>query len=255
MQRIRLAHRSECDPDRSTDEFCAAAQVLTLPRPATGGALTVETRRGWFDAALARVGPTEFRRRLWHYAPGVLALFAAPIPYYEPVPVLVLIGAALFGLGLALIATRYQHSICRASERNCLAAIWGYGVAVIPLFLLFPRQTELPLTVTGIIAFGDGSATLFGLLGGKRKLPWNEQKSWVGSAAFILAALPTAVLIYWAGSVPHPSLLDSVLCAGTSVLVAALVESLPIRINDNAFVGTAAAVTLIAMHGLVVGWQ
>jgi dolichol kinase len=185
----------------------------------------------------------------------VIALLAAAIPYYEPVPVLVLIGAALFGLGLSLFATRHQHSICRASERNCLAAIWGYGIAVIPLFLLFPRQPELPLTVTGIIAFGDGSATLFGLLVGKRKLPWNEQKSWVGSAAFILGGIPMASFIYWAGSIPHPSLVQAGLCAGVSVLVAALVESLPIRLNDNAFVGTSAAVTLIIMHGLVMGWQ
>ena len=64
-----------------------------------------------------------------------------------------------------------------------------------------------------------------------------------------------ATLTYWTGSIPHPSLMQAGLCAGVSVLVAAIVESLPLRFNDNAFVGTSAAVTLIVMHGLVVGWQ
>lgn len=255
MQRIGALGHSNYGADRSTDEFSGMAQVVALPRPATANAFTGEMRRGWLDAAIAKLGPNEFRRRLWHYAPGVLALLAAAIPYYEPVPILILIAAALFAFGLAAVAVRHQHSICRATERSCHTAIWGYAVAVVPLFLLFPRQPELPLTVTGIIAFGDGSATLFGLLLGKRRLPWNKHKSWVGSTAFILAATPMAMLIYWADSIPHPSLVQAGLCAGVSVLVAALVESLPIRLNDNAFVGTSAAVTLIIMHGLVMGWQ
>ena len=255
MQRIREARHTKYGPLRSRDALNGAAHVLALPRPAVSSAFHAELRHGWLHSQIARLGPAEFRRRIWHYTPGVLALLAAAVPYYEPVPMLILLCAALFGLGLAAVAVRHQHTICRAAERSCRTAIWGYAVAVVPLFLLFPRQPELPLTVTGIVAFGDGSATLFGLLAGKRKLPWNKKKSWFGSAAFILAALPMAMLTYWAGSIPHPSPVQAGLCVGVSVLVADFVESLPLRFNDNGYVGTSAAVTLIVMHALVVGWQ
>jgi dolichol kinase len=255
MPQISVGRHHGYDTKRSTNEHRAVVQALALPPPLAARSLADQSRHGWFDGMIARLGPNECRRRVWHYTPGVLALLAAAIPYYEPVPMLILVTAALFALGLAAFVVRHQHSICRATERSCRTAIWGYAVAVVPLFLLFPRQPELPLTVTGIIAFGDGSATLFGLLAGNRKLPWNKQKSWVGSAAFIFVAVPVAMFIYWAGSIPHPSLVQAGLCSGVAVLVAGAVESLPIRLNDNGYVGTAAAVTLIVMHGLVMGWQ
>src|SRR4029077_11059384 len=115
----------------------------------------------------------------------------------------------------------------RAGERNCLPAILGYGITVIPMFLLFPSQPELALTVAGILAFGDGSATLVGLLVGRKKLPWNDRKSWAGVAAFIVAALPVALYIYWGTALPHISFGIALLCVVPPVLAGALVETVP----------------------------
>jgi hypothetical protein len=61
-------------------------------------------------------------------------------------------------------------------------------------------------------------------------------------------------LIYWFASPAHPTVEAALLCVAPAVLIAAVVESLPIRLNDNVFVGVAAAATLIATQGLVVGW-
>ncbi|MGE5194157.1 MAG: hypothetical protein ACM3U2_16800 [Deltaproteobacteria bacterium] len=209
----------------------------------------------WVDLAAVHLGPKEFRRRLWHFSPGILALAGTAVPYSEPVPTYLVTPAVLIGIGLTLAAIYWHRSIRRPGERHCLQSILGYSVSVIPLFVFFPSQVELALTVTGILAFGDGSATLVGLLAGSKKLPWNHRKSWAGAMAFVAAALPMAILIYWGISLPRAPFETAALCVIPTVLVAAAVETVPTRINDNVFVGASAAAMIIAMHGLLVGWS
>ena len=183
-------------------------------------------------------------------------MLATFIPHEEPVAVWVLVATALFCALLAGVAWRSSLMFRRPEESNCLSlmSIFGYAAGIVPLFLLFPSQPELALTVTGVIAFGDGSATLFGLLFGKTKLPWNRNKSWVGLAAFVLVALPMAMLIYWRGAIPPVNVAAVAVCVVPTVLGSAFVESLPHRLNDNVFVSCSAAAIVIAMHGLMVGW-
>jgi dolichol kinase len=184
-----------------------------------------------------------------------MALFGTAIPYYQPIPFYLAALTALFCLGLGLFVLNRQQSIRRPGEQSCIAAIGGYGIAVIPLFLLFPAHPELALSVAAIIAFGDGSATLVGLLAGAAKLPWNRNKSWAGTSAFIFVGLPMAALIWWSASIPHVPPAIAVICAAPAVLASAFVESLPIRLNDNIFVGACAAVGVVFMHGAVMGWS
>lgn len=233
----------------------AAHRMLPPPSLGINPQFNERIALGRLQAAVTRLGTNEFRRRLWHFAPGILALMGACVPHEDTPAALFLAVTMLVCLGLALVAIRSQHTIRRPEERNCLAAILGYGAAVIPLFLLFPSQPELALTVAGIIAFGDGSATLVGLLTGTRKLPWNRKKSWAGTAAFVTAALPLATMIYCRGSLPHVSVGMAILCVGPTVVASALVESLPVGGNDNLYVGASAAATMIAMQGLVAGWS
>jgi len=209
---------------------------------------------GWIEIAVETLGPKEFRRRLWHFAPGILALGGAVASSLVKAPVYEAEILVLSALGLVVAALCCQHSIRRAGERNCLAAILGYSLIVIPLFLIFPSHRELAMTVAGIVAFGDGSATLVGLLFGDRKLPWNRRKSWAGVMAFVLVGVPLATSIYWFASTQHATVEAALFCVAPAVLMAAIVESLPIRFNDNVFVGISAAVTVIAMQGLIVGW-
>jgi dolichol kinase len=205
--------------------------------------------------AVAHLGPKEFRRRVWHFAPGVLALAGTAIPYSEPVPLYLVISLMSIGIGLILGALRWSRSIRRPGERNCLQSILGYGVSVLPLLVFFPSQVELALTVTAILAFGDGTATLVGLLAGRKTLPWNRCKTWEGAIAFVVAALPTAIAIYWGIALPRVSFETAAMCVIPTVIVAAVVETVPARLNDNVFVGASAAAMIIAMHGLIVGWS
>jgi phytol kinase len=208
----------------------------------------------WMESVIVRLGPQEFRRRLWHFVPGVLALLGAATPCPASWLVYSVSSMVILATALTLFAIYWQHAIRRTGEQNCLAAILGYAVTVIPLFLFFPSRPELALTVAGILAFGDGSASLVGMLAAGTKLPWNQRKSWAGTIAFVLVAVPTATAIYWCESIPHASFETAVFCVLPAILASAIAETLPTRFNDNLFVGASAAVALIAMQGLVVGW-
>ena len=80
----------------------------------------------------------------------------------------------------AVVALRRHSTIARHGERNLRASALGYTGSVVLMLLLFPRHVELALSVLAILAFGDGSATLGGLLIGGRPLPWNRHKTWAG---------------------------------------------------------------------------
>jgi dolichol kinase len=127
------------------------------------------------------------------------------------------------------------------------------------MLLLFPAHAELGLTVLAVLAFGDGSATLGGLLFDSRPLPWNRDKTWSGTLCFLLAAIPMASLIYWGEShnaealEPGVSFATALFCGGSAAFVAAIAESLRSRINDNVRVGLAASVAVAATHALAVG--
>ena len=200
--------------------------------------------------------PNELRRRLWHFLPGMLALGSPILPhafFLSPLWPVLVIGVTLT---LFAIAVCCQKSFQRDHESNCLSSIFSFGVCALPLLFFFRSRPELGMTALGIMAFGDGSATLVGLLMGGRKLPWNAKKSWIGSMTFILVAVPIAAFIYCGNVVPNVSIEMSVARTAPVVLVAALVESLPGKFNDNFLVGGTAAVAMVCVQLCTVGaWQ
>ena len=142
-----------------------------------------------------------------------------------------------------------------------MKSVAGYAGSVLMTLLLFPAHAELGLTVLAVLAFGDGSATLLGKLIGGPRLPWNREKSWSGFLAFVAVGGTMASLIYWGETHFNPEALGSgvtfwqaLACGFAPALLGAVYESIPSRINDNIRVGAVAAITVTAVHVLVVGW-
>lgn len=205
-------------------------------------------------SVLGRLSPNEWRRRLWHFAPGVIVLMLAPFPHEEPLSPFITGVVLIFAILIPVAALCNHTTFRRAQETNCLAAVFGYAATIVPLLLLFRSQPELGLTVMGVIAFGDGSATLVGLLARGSHLPWNGAKTWMGTSAFVLIGVPAATMIYWLESMPRVSFETALLCVIPTVAVSASMESLPVKFNDNILVGLGAAATLLAMHAVCVGF-
>jgi dolichol kinase len=162
----------------------------------------------------------------------------------------IMIGLAV---GISAWAWFKRDAYARRGERSQTAAIFGYAAVVLGMLILLPSAPELGLAVMGIIAFGDGSATLVGLVFGGKRLPWNPAKSWAGSCAFLVSSVPLASIIYWGEAQPAVSMGTALLCVAPAAFIAALAESLPSRINDNIRVGIAAAMTIIPLHVMFCG--
>lgn len=124
-----------------------------------------------------------------------------------------------------------------------------YPVAVLTTIVCLPHRLDLVAGAWGILAVGDGMATLAGRAVGRRgpRWPWNPRKSVAGSLAFLVAgAAAASVLMHWTAATvtppPAPSLLVWAPLAAAGV--AMLVESIDLRVDDNLSVTFSAAATL-----------
>jgi dolichol kinase len=108
------------------------------------------------------------------------------------------------------------------------------------LLLIFPLRLAVPVLTMTMLA--DAAAALVGRRLGRH--PWGELSATVeGTAAFVATGL--AVMAFF------PTLSYGPAAAG--VLVAALVEALPLPLNDNVRVPLAAALVVATGEALVVG--
>ncbi|MBI1315200.1 hypothetical protein GC176_28245 [bacterium] len=238
-------------------EECAAT-VSLVPVPVTEPGRSFQTawpRPGLWKVVEDRLGPRELKRRVWHMTPGLLAFSLWVTPHADPLTTGWLIYIAMHCIPLALAGCYWGRTFTRPQERNCVCSAVSYCAIVLTAILLFPGQPELGMAVLAIIAFGDGSATLGGLLLKGPTLPWNHQKTWVGSLCFLLGSVPMATIIYWGEARPGVSWDVALLCSGAAALVSGIVESLPSRINDNIRVGLTAFVMLVVMNQLLLGWS
>jgi dolichol kinase len=195
-------------------------------------------------------------------SPGVLPLLLWLFPHRDPISptlrAIMIVVAVGVGVGIFVGYRRIQR---RGESGQRLAAVAGYAASVLLTLIAFPEHAELGLTVLAILAFGDGSATLGGLLIGGRKLPWNRDKTVAGLACFVLVGGGLASLVYWGETALNPeanepiaTVTAALFCGGLAALLAGLIESIPSRINDNIRVGVVAAATLAITHDVVIGW-
>jgi uncharacterized protein (TIGR00297 family) len=205
--------------------------------------------------ALAK-GYSEVGRQLVHISMGGVALLLRWITPYEA---LVIAGAALVFNVYALphIAT----SLFRSAERHGRvdAGIVFYPASVMLLLMLFPDRLDIVAATWGIMAAGDGMATIVGRHARRARIPWNRRRTVAGSAAFVLfGGAAGAFLCWWCTPriVPPPYPWFPIWMPFAAALAAAAAETLPIRLDDNLSVpATAAAVlwgTSLANEDLVL---
>jgi uncharacterized protein (TIGR00297 family) len=124
-----------------------------------------------------------------------------------------------------------------------------YPLAVLALVLYFWNALWMAAALWGVLAFGDGMATVVGQTLRGPRLPWNPEKGFAGFLAFVVfGTLGAAVLMAWTSRLPlqlsswHVPRTLGVALAVT--LICALVESLPTTLDDNLTVPLAGALTL-----------
>jgi dolichol kinase len=189
-------------------------------------------------AALARrLGIPEFRRRLLHMLPGLLpfVLWAYPHDRTWELPVRVwVVGLTVL---LAYFGIKHFNAMLREGERGS-ESILAYAISVLASLAIAPENPEFTLIVLVILAFGDGSATLGGMLIGGPKLLWNRDKTWAGLLAFWIVGTLMATIVYH-GELTDVTWRTAVLFGAGVAACAAVAESLPLKFNDNFRVGIA----------------
>jgi uncharacterized protein (TIGR00297 family) len=127
------------------------------------------------------------------------------------------------------------------------AGILYYPLSVLLLILCFRTRLDIAAAAWAILAVGDGMATLVGRRFGRERLPWNREKTWAGTAAFASTGGAGGVLLCWwtqPNVVPPAPTMFIVAAPVAAAIVAALVETIPVRLDDNLSVPFAAGATL-----------
>ena len=177
------------------------------------------------------VSAGELFRQTVHIGTGLLAL---SLRWVSP---LHLSWLAAIGLVFnAVILPRFSGlGLWRREEgwNGRVSGIVLYPLTVLLLLLIFSHRPEVAAAGWGLLAFGDGAASLAGMAWGRRKLPWNPAKSWAGLTAYwLLGGGAVGVLVQWVA----PGDFDTRFVWSMSfavALVAALLESMPSRLDDN----------------------
>jgi uncharacterized protein (TIGR00297 family) len=178
----------------------------------------------------------ETRRQLVHTGVGLFALLLHWMPAWGG---LLLAGTAVVS-NLALLP-RLAPGLYREKEagKGLTTGVVLYPLAVLFLIIVFYDRLHLAALLWAVLAFGDGPATLVGRAFGRARLPWNRDKSWAGTIAYFLCGGTAATLISWWVALGHvdagyslPIEYFAVLSFATA-LVGALIESVPIGLDDN----------------------
>jgi uncharacterized protein (TIGR00297 family) len=191
---------------------------------------------------------SETLRQWVHIAFGAAALLLPFLHWYQAVILAAV--AIMFNIRLLRkIAGKRLHRPLEL-QQSVPAGLVLYPTSILIMLLMLPDRPDIVAGAWGILAVGDGAATLVGRRYGLRKWPWNRQKSVVGSMAFAIAGgAAGAFLCWWCRSaiIPPPYLWFSTAAPLAAATVAAAVETVPIRLNDNLSVPLSAAAVLWAL--------
>lgn len=176
----------------------------------------------------------ESLRKSLHIAFGLFAFTLKSMPWWAAACVCV---AAIAGNRIVL--HRLVGRAVARDPRGFDAGIVLYPISVLLLVLLFRHQLHFAAIGWVMLAFGDGVATLAGRAMPHPRLPWNRSKSWAGLTAFVVAGAAAGIAVAYWMTYREPLIVLVV------AVVAGVVESLPLGLDDNITVPFASAVTLI----------
>ena len=185
-------------------------------------------------------------RKLIHIGTGPLfvlcwLLFSdrAIAPYFAAlVPLTITLQFLTIGLGWWSDPAAVKAMTRMGDPREILKGPLYYGLVFVVCTVTFWRSSPVGMLALMMMCGGDGLADIVGRRWGKYKLPFNVDKSWIGSTAMFLGSgcfgLSLLALFNGLGYFYPPLVWGDTI--GTVVAIAAvvtLVEALPVKDIDN----------------------
>jgi len=221
------------------------------------------------------------QRRQWvHIGSGSCALLLRFLTWRQAAA----FAAAAFLFNLLVLPRIGGRSMYRPADhaRGFPLGILLYPLSVLALIVVFPSRLDIAAAAWGILAFGDGAATLVGRYvrrmnaeigesaerrgpGSRRSarsafsaflssgLPWHGDKTTAGTIAFVACGAGAGVALAWwtrSSVLPEPAMTFTIVAPIVAALAAAFVETIPIRLDDNLSVPATAAFVLWFMGGM-----
>jgi uncharacterized protein (TIGR00297 family) len=197
-------------------------------------------------SAAPGLAAAEAKRKLVHVGVGGFALLLRFLSW----PQAAAMALAALLLNWQLLPRVGGRALWRRDEleRGFPPGILLYPASVLGLILVFREDLWKAAALWGVLALGDGMASVVGLSAGGPRLPWNPAKSWSGFAAFVFfGSLGATALAGWTRAEPVGQW-PGWLWLGVSIaLVCALVESAPTGLDDNLTVPMAGAAALVLL--------
>jgi uncharacterized protein (TIGR00297 family) len=188
---------------------------------------------------------SEDARQWVHVGSGLFSLLLRALTWWQAAT----LAASAIAFNLIVLPRIGGRRLYRPIDevRGFPLGILLYPLSVLALILIFPSRLDIVAAAWAILAFGDGAATLAGTRLGERQLPWNREKTVAGTLAFcVCGSLGGVALAWWtcAGLPRAPAPRFIVFAPIAAAVAAALVETLPVRLDDNVSVPAAAAAVL-----------
>ena len=190
----------------------------------------------------------EYKRKAIHIGSSGFALLLRWLSFWQAA--LLAVAALLFNLFVLPRIGGKKLYRQEDAARGYPIGILLYPVSVLLLILFFHNHLYIAAAAWAIMAWGDGFASVFGRKFGKRKLPWNSDRSYAGSIAFLILGGAAAVFFTcWVWKDPlTPMLWYVVLVPLLTTLLAAIVETIPSGLNDNFTVPLSAGLFMAALY-------
>jgi uncharacterized protein (TIGR00297 family) len=187
---------------------------------------------------------SEDARQIVHIAMGGFALLLRFIPWWQAV--IMAATAVLFNVYLLrrIAGDRLHRPVEIAGVP---AGLVFYPLSVLVLLLFLPLRPDIVAAAWGIMAVGDGLATLVGRHAGGPRIPWNREKSVAGTLALAIGGGIAGVFLAWwcrPAVIPPPYFWFTIGAPLAAAVVAAAVETIPIRLDDNISVPSSAGLVM-----------
>lgn len=188
---------------------------------------------------------SEDARQSVHIAMGGFALTLPYLAWWQAVALASLaVAFNLFGLQKVL-----GRQLYRPGERfgRLTSGIVLYPLSVLGLILLFGDRLDIVAASWGILAAGDGMATIVGRRVPIRAIPWNPGKSLGGSLAFAaFGGAAGSTLAWWCSAAVIPPAYPwfVIVAPLVAAMAAAAVETIPVSLDDNVSVSATAAAVM-----------
>ena len=204
---------------------------------------------------------SEDARQSVHVGMGAFALTLPYLPWWTAV----LLASLAVAFNVFALQKLLGLQLFRPGERlrRLTSGFVLYPLVVLGLLLVLGSRLDIVAAAWGILAAGDGMATIIGRRYPIRPIPWNHAKSLGGSLALAVCGGAAGVfLAWWCRDTVMPPAYGwfPFVAPIIAAIAAAAVETIPVSLDDNVSVtATAAAVmwaiSLVSADLVAAAWH